>query len=308
MEVLFVRVGKTGVGKDEMIEHSFGGDWTDDKLARLQKYIIAYRNIFAAGRARYYKTWYVDAFAGTGSRSSAESMLVDWETMIEDSDAQRYRDGSARIAMSLKSPFDHYLFIDKRKAHCDELQRVIENEFSHLKHKCRLMREDANAAICAWSAERDWNKERAVVFLDPYGLQVEWKTIEALGKSCAVDLWYLFPLSVIRLLKRDGNIDPQWKARLTKLFGTPDWEPRFYSHEIRQNLFGEEDVLVRDASVDSIQQFIDERLSTCFVRVAKGRVLKNSNGSPLYSLCFAAANEKGAPTAIKIANSILLKD
>ncbi len=35
-----------------------------------------------------------------------------------------------------------------------------------------------------------------MVFLDPYGMQVEWSTIEALAATKAIDLWYLFPLGV----------------------------------------------------------------------------------------------------------------
>jgi hypothetical protein len=57
--------------------------------------------------------------------------------------------------------------------------------------------------------------------------------------------------------------------------------------------------------VEKIQEFIQERLGQCFARVAEGLVLRNSRSSPLYSLCFAAANERGAPTAVKIAQNIL---
>ena len=53
-----------------MSEHKFGGDWTEIKLGRLQQYLNAYRTIFSANpRAQHFTTWYVDAFAGTGSRS-----------------------------------------------------------------------------------------------------------------------------------------------------------------------------------------------------------------------------------------------
>ena len=48
-----------------MIEHVFGGDWTEDKLRRLREYLIAYRAIFTSNpRASYFKTWYVDPLRG----------------------------------------------------------------------------------------------------------------------------------------------------------------------------------------------------------------------------------------------------
>ena len=41
--------------------------------------------------------------------------------------------------------------------------------------------------------DKDWSLHRAVLFLDPYGMQVEWATIEAVAKTKAIDLWLLFP-------------------------------------------------------------------------------------------------------------------
>jgi three-Cys-motif partner protein len=205
----------------------------------------------------------------------------------------------------LSSPFDRYLFIEKSRARCDELKAMIEKEYSLLVARCQFRQEDANVAICAWCAERDWSKDRAVVFLDPYGLQVEWSTIKTLGATGGVDLWYLFPLNMARLLRHDRQIDEAWQRRLDALFGTRDWQSRFYRTRMDQDLFGSFETLERDVTIENVQEFIQERLRTCFAAVAKGLVLKNSRSSPLYSLCFAAANEKGAPIALRIAQSIL---
>jgi three-Cys-motif partner protein len=292
-----------------MIEHAFGGDWTEDKLTRLAKYLGAYRSVFTGNaKARHFTTWYVDAFAGTGSRSANDGPangqgLVD--EVYEDDESSRYRDGSAKIALGLSSPFDRYLFIEKSKSRISELGGLIARDFPSLSTRCELRKADANAVLCAWCKERDWSKERAVVFLDPYGMQVEWSTIEALGATKAVDLWYLFPLGVARMLTRDGKIEESWRKRLTTLFGTTDWEGRFYSLQAKQDLFGEWEEIQRDATVENIQGFINERLATCFTAVADSLVLRNSKASPLFALCFAAANERGAPTALKIAKSIL---
>jgi three-Cys-motif partner protein len=173
--------------------------------------------------------------------------------------------------------------------------------------RCELKNDDANKVLRKWCKERDWSKERAVVFLDPYGMQVEWGTIEALAATKGVDLWYLFPLGVARMLTLDGKIDESWRKRLDTLFGTNEWSNRFYQTKVRNGLFGEFEELVRDATVENIQGFIKERLGTQFTAVANSRVLRNSKSSPLFALCFAASNEKGAPTALKIAQGILGK-
>ena len=56
-------------GQQTMGEHRFGGPWTEEKLARLKKYLHAYMTIFSRNpRAAYFKAIYADAFAGTGFR------------------------------------------------------------------------------------------------------------------------------------------------------------------------------------------------------------------------------------------------
>lgn len=139
-------------------------------------------------------------------------------------------------------------------------------------------------------------------------MQVEWKTMEAIAKTQAIDVWILFPIGVAvnRLLKRDGNIEDTWRVRLDKLFGTDEWYPAFYREVKGQNLFGEDPKIIKTASFESISNFYIERLKTVFAKVAeKVYPLKNSKGNPLFHLCFAASNPKGAETAVKIANNIL---
>ena len=296
-----------------MGEHAFGGDWTDVKLAMLEKYLRAYRTIFSGNeRARHFRTWYVDAFAGTGSRVNAGASDASGEGLFaydvyEDADTKNFRDGSARIALGLEDPFHHYLFIDKSRDRINELRRVIRDEHATLVSRCEVECGDANDVLKKWCQKRDWRNERAVVFLDPYGMQVEWTTVTALAATKAVDLWYLFPLGVgvARLLKRDGRLDESWQKRLDSVWGTPDWRARFYETQTTATLFGRKESVERTASVAKIQAFINERLASCFAGVAKGLVLRNSKSSPLYSLCFAASNERGANTAIKIADEIL---
>ena len=292
-----------------MAEHKFGGDWTEIKLSRLREYLIQYRRIFTKNpRARYFKTWYVDAFAGTGSRATSGTPTEQgvFEDVYDDTETTQYRDGSAKIALALPEPFDHYLFIEKSKGRVGELRQTIEREHAALLPICDFRPGDANTVLKAWCAERNWQKDRAVVFLDPYGMQVEWSTIEALAATKAIDLWYLFPLPG-RLLTYRGDIDEAWKRRLDLVFGTAQWRTEFYRVTVSEpNLFGEtHESMERDAPAEKIEAFIHGRLAGTFEGAAKGLVLRNSRQSPLYLLCFAAANKKGAPIALRIAQSIL---
>jgi three-Cys-motif partner protein len=297
-----------------MAEQNFGGEWTQRKLNCLRKYLNAYRNIFTGNAAaRHLRTWYVDAFAGTGSRGRADVPEVPeaalFQDVYQDSDTAQYFEGSAKIALGLAKPFDRYLFIEKSKSHVATLKQTIEQDHPGLLPRCEFRTGDANAELRAWCKERDWKKERAVVFLDPFGMQVEWATIEALAATKGIDLWYLFPLGIgaARLLKRDGDIPEAWKKKLDSLFGTSAWQTEFYRENTTQtDLFGGEHTRVeRDADATKIEAFIHARLDASFEKTAKGLVLENSRSSPLYLLCFAASNPRGATTAVKIAQDIL---
>ena len=200
---------------------------------------------------------------------------------------------------------DSYLFIEKSRARVSELEAVIRSEFPQHQARCQFRAGDANTQLQEWCAARDWSKERAVVFLDPYGMQVDWTTIQTLASTKGVDLWYLFP-GIARLLRRDGNIPEPWKKRLDTLLGTDAWRTRFFETRRSQDLFGETESVERTAPEAAIESFIHERLATCFGKsVGKGMILRNSRSSPLYFLCFAASNERGAGAALNIANSIL---
>jgi len=293
-------------------EHRFGGDWTETKLACLRSYLLQYRHIFRQNeRARFFKTWFVDAFAGTGSRvdtAAQNEALTLFHDVYGDLDAGNYREGSASIALSLDDPFDNYLFIEKSAARMHTLKENLSKAHPHRMTRCSFEMGDANDVIKRWSAVRNWKRERAVVFLDPYGMQVEWRTIELLGQTKAVDLWYLFPLGVgvSRLLTRHGDMEESWKARLDTLFGTPEWRQAFYGASRIWPLFPEqEQIPERTATPESIESFLHKRLESCFEGVARGLVLKNSRSNPMYLLCFAAANKRGAPVALRIAQHIL---
>jgi three-Cys-motif partner protein len=139
-------------------------------------------------------------------------------------------------------------------------------------------------------------------------MQVEWKTIEAISQTQAIDLWLLFPLGVAvnRLLRRDGQIDATLRDKLDSLFGTTEWFDAFYQTEKMQTLFGEEEHLKKVVNLEQIGQYFVERLKTVFPRVAENPLrLYNSRKNPLYLLCFAAGNPRGAPIAVKIAQDIL---
>lgn len=294
--------------------HRFGGDWTTAKLDVLAKYLSSYTTALKdkPTKEHPFRKGYIDAFAGTGYRdarredggeSSQALLLPD----LAEKEPQELLDGSARLALKTEPGFDRYVFIERSPERCAQLE-ALKTEFPHLAKDIQIRQGDANTEIRDL-CKKDWRSHRAVLFLDPYGMQVEWRTIEAIAETKAIDLWVLFPLGigVNRLLTKSGEIPESWRKRLNLLLGNETWYDEFYLVERRRTLFGEADHVVK-ATTQIIGRYFNERLNSVFPAVAEEpRVLRNSANCPLYLLCFAVGNENGAPIALRIANHLLTK-
>lgn len=286
-------------------EHQFGGNWTADKLERVRKYLVAYTTIM---NKRKFRFAYIDAFAGTGYRSTKDSAGRDELKFTEfsDKETREFLEGSARIALKIEPRLTKYFFIEKDQHRFSELEK-LKDKFPHVKQDIILVNSDANVYLKDLCENYRWEKNRAVLFLDPYGMQVAWDTIAAIASTKAIDLWYLFPLGAVnRMLKRDGKITSTWRTKLDEILGTTEWYDLFYKSSVEVDLLGSRPVIEKISDFDSISQFFVNRLKILFPGVAENPYpLTNTKGSHLYLLCFAASNPKGAKTAIKIAQDIL---
>ncbi len=288
--------------------HIFGGAWTQQKLQMLDSYLRAYRR---ALKNQPFRLMYIDAFAGTGYRIEVEQgkpqsqLLFPW---LADEDTRGFIDGSARIALQVEPAFDEYIFIEKSAVRCCEL-RKLKGEYPGLSDRVSVVRQDCNVYLRKLCKKCDWRNHRAVLFLDPFGMQVAWDTVKAIAHTKAIDVWILWPLGVAvnRLLKRNGDIRASWRARLDSSVGTSDWYEAFYQKRVVPDLFqGHVERTEKVADFDSLSRYYNERLGTIFEGVADNpRRLHNSRGNPIYLLCFAAGNAKGAPIAVRIAQHIL---
>lgn len=289
--------------------HSFGGQWTTEKLRVVGQYLERYTT---ALKKQPFRKWYIDAFAGTGTRQprrkrSPDDLATPLLFSEEDDPAvDELLDGSARIALKTDPPFDRYVFIEKSAARCKSLDS-LKLKFPQLASRIDVVQEEANSALQRLG---NWDSRgnRAVLFLDPYGMEVEWKTIEAIAATRAIDLWVLIPLGIgpVRLLSKTGEIPETWAACLDRFLGTGDWRRDLYKVNVQHNLFGDEVVSRSRERIEVIERYINDRLKCLFAAVAEPPgYLRNSTNTPLYLLKFAAANPNGAKVAIPIANHLL---
>lgn len=295
------------------MDHQFGNisSWTADKLQRIKSYLDAYQQ---ALKNQPFKLEYIDAFAGTGYIHSkitirGELLFDQDETLV----LKDFIDGSARVALQSNPPFSRYTFIEKHQKRCIELEN-LKTDFPDLAGSISVICGEANIEIKRL-CDSNWIAagRRGVMFLDPYGTQVSWETIRLIAETRAIDLWILFPIGAVnRLLNRDGHIiKVARKRRLDVVFGESGWFDTFYERSEPRPLLPDDTTTTFRKTSDpfgAITKYFIERLGTVFAEVAANPLqMKNSSNSPIFLLCFAAGNPKGAPIAVKIAQHILGK-
>jgi len=288
----------------------FGGNWTEDKLNTLGEYLHSYTT---ALKKQPFHLTYIDAFAGTGYRE-APTKESDTCLLFDEPDLQKakdFLDGSARKALQTIPSFDDYIFIEMDPVRHKELLKV-KDDFPEKADRIKMVSEDCNIFLQSFCKKEDWSNQRAVVFLDPHGMQVDWATMKAIADTKAIDVWVLFPLGIAvnRLLRRDGKIQENWRKRLDRIFGTEEWYDHFYEKGKQENLFNSEITYEKIADIDLIVEFYRNRLKEIFSGVAKKpKKLKNIKRSPLFLFCFAVGNPSpnARDLALKLAEHILEK-
>jgi len=284
------------------------GPWARDKLDRLRKYLLAYTRIMArqSWAQRYV---YVDAFAGPG-RARVRASLADdptydifsiGEELRKDEEVRQVLDGSPLVALQIEPPFTNYVFLEREPDRVEMLKR-LEHEYKG-RRKIVIRHGDCNHYLndkLVNNPQINWKKCRAVVFLDPFGMQVPWKTIARLAATRAIEVFLNFPvgMSIRRLLRRDGKFTEKQRRKLDDYFGDPGWFDVVYPK--LPELFGDTRSKAEDAERHLVKWYRG-RLRDAFGYVSDAYLIRNSHGGHLYFLIFAGPNETGA----KIASHIL---
>ena len=268
---------------------SWGGQWTEEKLDAFEKYVNAYLTIMNSHRGNYRKLIYFDGFAGSGSRNEVKKepdseLLQDLfrDCSIEERELETYKGAAERVLSIAQEGFDFYYFVDKDKESSLKLHELLapfEND------KTLVYRNsDANKQVeLLAKAMRDDTNLAALVLLDPFGMQVDWKSIELL-KGTRTDLWILIPTGVI-----DESFLKDY----------------FYKKKTVDTLFGEKEIIEKvKKPIEKIAELYIEQLKTIFEYVTeKPLVLYNSRKTPIFHFACASNNS----TAIKIASQIINK-
>ena len=297
----------------EPIMDSWGGSWTEDKLDAFEKYVNAYLKIMNASRDKYnWKLIYFDGFAGSGTRNEKKeeensALLLDLfkDSSINEDELNLYKGAAERVLGIAQRGFDQYVFVDKNKTSSQQLEERLA---SFKKEKNLVFKiSDANEQVTTIAKAMQKNKRMAsLVLLDPFGMQVDWTSIEKL-KGTRSDLWILIPTGVIVNRLLDRKCDLTHIDKLTSFFGKDEafLKDYFYKKRTEETLFGETEIIEKvKKPIEKIAELYIEQLKSIFDYVTeKPLVLYNTRSTPIFHFACASNNE----TAIKIASQIINK-
>ncbi|MCK4654100.1 MAG: three-Cys-motif partner protein TcmP [Candidatus Cloacimonetes bacterium] len=287
----------------------FGGNWTEKKLTAFIKYVIAYLKIMNNYKQRYnWKIIYFDGFAGYGKKIKDKSGNEILQ-LFEDIEESEIYEGSVQRILNLEEPyvFDFYYFIDSNETYINSLEE-IKLKVDHIPaNRILIRKDDCNNQIIKLADALKNKNYKALIFLDPFGMQIKWDSLKRL-KNTGSDLWILLPsgVAINRLLDREKKL--KHKEKLMELFGLPikEIEKEFYQEIESNTIFGKE---VKEEKIKNpishIANLYIRQLKTIWDYVTETPlILFNTKNCPIFHFIFASNNKNG----LKIANQIIGKE
>ena len=262
------------------------GTWSEEKLGLLKKYLSAYVTVLHKQESKGIKGYeYIDGFAGSGRPKSK--------------DKERYIEGSPRIALGLSTPFTAYHFIEISEWRREKLQ-ALKYEFPDC--NIRIYSGDCNEVLRSQIVPTlpYSSYKRAIAFLDPFGLALEWETLKAIASARTIEVFINIPIMDInRNIRRQDKdqISEESRKRMT-LFWGPGWDADFFSEQ--PDLFGGSEIVLQPRSAREVGNLYRKRLRQLFPFCTVPVVLRNSINAPLYGLIFGGHNRTGMNIAEEV--------
>ena len=275
------------MGKQTNVSGSqFGGDWTLQKLHIIDEYLKSYSIVL---KHQNVKKIYVDGFAGSGITELKTKAHLDSGFLLEELNETQPTIIEGSALLSLRYDFDEYYFLELDAKRIAALQDKIKESYPQKLSKVHFINGDSNQTLLD-VVSKITNYDRCLMFLDPYALELKWETLEAISKCGVVDLWYLFPLSLVRLIEKERDITEANKHKVSSILGTEEWFDRLFVESPQLDMFGETHFDRVDYS--EVLKYIKERFSTIFAYVSPdSKMLKNeAKNSPMFLLCFMMTN------------------
>jgi three-Cys-motif partner protein len=281
----FEREGCAPVGKD-MRDH--GGTATGVKAQDVAEYLAFYSR---ALKKRFCEAGYFDAFGQGGWADTGTPQAVP---------------GAALRILEAPDPVAYYAFSDLDAQNAQALSEAVETfRATRLRQNLpapnvKVATQDGNLAIrdaCAWMQRS--RIRHAVIFLDAFGMQVEWQGLEAIARSGRLDMWLLVPAApALGRATGSGDIPDAWRLRFDRLLGDPGGSERL-SAQLRARP-GKPHPL--RGAMDLVERSVIDRLKSIFPprAVRPAGVWLACGGHPSSLLVFACANSNTRSHALAL--------
>jgi three-Cys-motif partner protein len=247
----------------------------------LSEYAVRYSMVMNGRKREWLQAYYyIDAFAGPGIALHKGDQRVS-----------SFLQGSPMRVLQIEPRFDYCWFIDKNPRRADVLNRIL-SETNTDDSRYRIEVGEANAKISNLVGNLN-SQERALVFLDPYGLQVEWRTVEALAASRRVDVLINFSLmGILRNLRRVRGPSIQFRQLMAKVLRSTDWIEEVYAQQA--TLEGDTVDVRGEIGSAELAEHYQADLKKVFASVSEPAIMTNSRGGAIYALIFASQNTGAA--------------
>lgn len=256
------------------------GPWTQEKLDLLEAYLKTYTSIMNTDRVRAWCSGrhYIDAFAGSVTPFSKEEM--------------RYIDGSPLIALKTTPGFHSFLFIDKDGARINNCVEPLKSKFPESNITTEIG--DCNDILLKKIIPKFPQNHRAFIFLDPYGLELNWSTVEAIGKKQQFDVFINF--SVMGIYRNLGDQPPTGKNRdhINRVMGNGDWFGDAYQKPQQMCLFPEMQKPYERKNhllAERLAKRYAEQLKLCFGYSSRPIIMRGPTDAPMYAMILASHQE-----------------
>ena len=286
----------------------FGGQHTELKLRVVTDYLNAYLRVMQ--KQDYFRLSYIDALAGTGwSRAGVQAD----ERQAQMLGAPEATKGSALRVFDVANSgrrFDRYVFNDRRKSAMSQLKVEVAKLFPDAATRPDIhFSTDSADDVILRECSRLRGVDRAVMFLDPFGMQVSWKSIERIAHSHQIDLWYLAPVGGAygRLMQVNGHIPEARRKLLDQALGGSGWYDALY-RAVPSDMLGHAPPAVRDRGWEAIAGYFMSRWRAVFGPGALAATLPLGHPGRLpFLLCFACSNRnpRAYNAALNIAGHLI---
>ena len=261
------------------------GPWSEIKLEIIRSYAKEYSKVLKNfPRLRYY---YIDRYAGAGIHRRKKT--------------GEYIMGSPLIVLEVMPKFEHYYFVDTDETKIEFLRSQIGE-----RKDVTILHGDCNDILPkeVFPQVKYADYKRALCFLDPYALHLDWDLVLMAGRMRSVEVFINFPVLDMNrnvLWQKSESVGDAQVARMDRFWGDHSWYESAYKEDL--DLFGESRSV--KTGIGPLVSAYRQRLADMagFKYVPKPLPMRSGTGAILYYIYFASQNE----TANTIVTYILEK-